>query len=151
MQKLQILNTRDVKDIIKKLKEQFGYEEKLDYVVLQNNKGKIYLISRDLVNIETQNLRVDTLGLYFGKQEADGIRLSIEGSQIIGPKATKNIIELEDEDRDLWVKGYDMDMAGELGFVIIKNKDDFLGCGKLKNNKLYNYVPKSRRLMVINA
>jgi NOL1/NOP2/fmu family ribosome biogenesis protein len=76
--------------------------------------------------------------------------LSIEGSQIIGPKCNKNILELKDEQRELWVKGYDLDIDGDLGFVIIKNKDDFLGCGKLRNNKLYNYVPKSRRLMVIN-
>jgi len=150
LQKMRILNTREVKEIIEKLDEQFGFNEKLDYAFLQNNKEKIFLMSKDLGNVDVSGLRIDSLGLYFAKLEKQGLRLSIEGSQIIGPKCNKNILELKDEQRELWVKGYDLDIDGDLGFVIIKNKDDFLGCGKLRNNKLYNYVPKSRRLMVIN-
>jgi len=32
------------------------------------------------------------------------------------------------------------------GFVIVKSSNDFFGCGKIKENKMLNYVPKSRRL-----
>ena len=135
---------------MKILKEHFGFEEKLNYVFLENSKGKVYIISTDLANLELSNLRIDSLGLYFGKLEKDGLRLSIEGSQIIGPKAKKNVLEIKKGTRDIWIKGYDTEIQGNPGFVIIKHKDDFMGCGKLNNNKLYNYVPKNRRLVVIN-
>ena len=50
-----------------------------------------------------------------------------------------------------WLKGTDMNIESELnGYVLIRNNGDFLGCGKLKNGKLLNYVPKARRLVVIN-
>jgi len=34
--------------------------------------------------------------------------------------------------------------------VEIKNKNDFYGTGKVVENKLLNFVPKSRRLRVVN-
>ena len=30
-------------------------------------------------------------------------------------------------------------------YVVLKYKDDFIGCGKVKNGKVWNYVPKDRR------
>jgi len=34
------------------------------------------------------------------------------------------------------------------GFVVIKNQktEDLLGCGKASENKITNFIPKSRRL-----
>ena len=32
------------------------------------------------------------------------------------------------------------------GFVAIKYQDDFLGCGDASENKITNYIPKTRRL-----
>ena len=44
MQNLNILNTREIKKILNLLNEQFGFEDKLNYVFLQNKDGKIFLI-----------------------------------------------------------------------------------------------------------
>ena len=43
--------------------------------------------------------------------------------------------------------GDDFEMDTKLyGFVIIKNRDDFLGCGRVVDSKLLNYVQKERRV-----
>ena len=44
------------------------------------------------------------------------------------------------------MKGQDLQLSTDLkGFVIIKNKDNFLGCGKVAENKILNFIPKERR------
>ena len=91
--------------------------------------------------------------MYFCDLE-NGIRLSIEGSQIIGPKATKNVVEINDEQVKQWLKGEDLEIEDKnnySGFVIIKNKNDFLGTGKIKDNKILNYVNKGRRVNIIDV
>lgn len=32
------------------------------------------------------------------------------------------------------------------GFIVMKNNDDYLGCGKASETKITNFIPKSRRL-----
>src|SRR3989338_7405418 len=118
MPELKILNSKEIKEILKLIEKQWGAKPKLDYGFLENNKG---------------------------------IRLSIEGSQIIGSKAAKNIIELNEGETKLWFKGVDLekDCKDCSGFVILKHKGDFLGTGKCTNNKILNYVGKTRRVNVI--
>ena len=83
--------------------------------------------------------------------EKNGIRLSIEGSQMIGDKSTKNVLELNDTQIKEWVKGEVVRVDQEInGFVIIKNKDYYYGSGLIKEHLLLNYFPKPRRLRIIN-
>ena len=86
---------------------------------------------------------------YYHFVKDNKIRLSIEGSQLIGPKAKKNIVELNDKEAKEWLKGIDLDKkTNNNGFVLIKHKNDFIGCGKQMKDKILNYVPKIRRLNV---
>lgn len=146
MQRLKFLNTRDRKELFKQLKEQFGAEE-LDYIFFENSQEKIFILSKDYANANLENINVNNLGMYFARRENDGLRLTIEGAQLINAK--KNIIELGKEQIDLWMKGKDIPMEGNLGYVIVKNNKDVFGCGMLKNNILRNMVPKERRLVKI--
>jgi len=86
--------------------------------------------------------------MYFCEVDNIGIRLSIEGTQIVGPKAGKNIVELDEEDTRKWFKGEDIEKECENcnGFVILKSGKDFLGTGKYVNGKILNYVGKTRRV-----
>jgi NOL1/NOP2/fmu family ribosome biogenesis protein len=150
MQNLKILNSKEVKRILKLLNEQFGYEEKLECVFLINKKFKVYIINRDISRVDLEALRIDSLGMYLGTYK-NGFRPSIEGSQIVGPKAKKNILEITEEEMNKWLKGEDFNVDTELkGFVLVKHKNDFLGCGNIKEGELFNYVPKSRRLIIVN-
>ena len=151
MQQLKILNTKEVKEITGLLKEEFGFEEKLNYVFLLNNRDRIYIINKDMTRINLENLRIDSMGLYFGELKNKTLRLSIEGSQIIGRGAKKNLIELDEKEMHEWLKGENLHKKMEKSaFVILKHKDDILGCGRYKEGKIFNYVPKERRLRVVS-
>lgn len=149
---LIFLNKREINSLINEIKEQFGIKElKLDYIFVKNNEDKIYQISKNFARLDTRNLRINSIGIYFCKIVKGGIRLSVEGSQLIGKLATKNIIKLNNEQIKEWVRGNLVDIKTEHnGFVIIRHGNDFFGCGKIKNNILINYFPKTRRLKVIN-
>jgi len=146
MMNLEILNSKKIKELHLKLKEQFGFDNKLDYVFLKSKKGRIYIVTKEIQKVKYDEFRMDTLGNYFASEEKDDIRLSIEGSQLIGPDAKKNVLELNDEKFKQWFKGEDVEVKDEQGFQIIKHNDDFVGCGKAGNGILRNFIPKTRRI-----
>ena len=141
---MKILNSREIKGLVLGLKEQYAITNiDLNYALLRD-EDKVFLISKDYIIINGLNLR--NAGLYFGRIVDDGIILGIEGSQIIGNNALR-VIELNKEETIEWMKGNDID-AGirEEGYYLIKNKNDFFGVGKVKNNKVWNMVPRDRRI-----
>jgi NOL1/NOP2/fmu family ribosome biogenesis protein len=144
---LKILNKKKIKEILSKLDNQYGFKDKLDYAFFMNPKGKIFLLSKKFGELET-DVHINSLGLYFGTIKGSEIRLSVEGSQLIGPKAKKNVISLDNEELREWLRGEDLMKEGD-DFVLVKNKKDFFGCGKVINNKLLNFVPKEKRIDVI--
>lgn len=151
MPELKILNNKEIKQILKLIERQWGAKLKLDYGFLHNNKNRVFIISKDIAKIDTSKLRLNSAGMYFCEIDKKGIRLSIEGSQIIGSKATSNVVELNEEEIKKWFKGEDLEKNcnGSSGFVILKHNNDFLGTGKYANGKILNYVSKARRVNVI--
>jgi len=153
--RLTFLNKKKVKEIFSILDKQWGlkkgFEKNLDYTFMINSKDKIYIINKQIADINIDVLRIDSMGLYFGERRSgvknSEIRLSIEGSQIVGPFATKNVVEISDGLKRLWIRGYDIEVK-ESGnfFAIVSNSGDYLGCGRLKEGKLLNHIPKSRRV-----
>jgi len=146
MSKLKILNKKEIKELLNLIEKQWGPKLKLDYAFLQNTKNRVFIINKDISKINLEKLRINSIGMYFCETR-NGIRLSIEGSQIVGPKATKNIAKISDKQSKQWLKGEDLDIKENYsGFVILKNKNYFLGCGKFKEGKILNYVGKERRV-----
>ena len=151
MANLKILNTREKKNILSILKDQYGFDRKMDYVFFINKKNKIYIATPDIAKIDFDKLKVNSFGIYFGELYKESLRLSVEGSQLIGPYATKNVVELDESEIAEWVKGLDIPTTAQFnGFVVVKYKDDCFACGKTKEGKLLNYLPKARSLKVVN-
>ena len=150
MYNLNKLERKEIKRLYVILKDQFGFDEKLDYYFLINNKNKIFIINKEITKIDLNNLRINSIGLYFGELRDDDLRLSIEGSQIIGPKAGKNVLELDDIEVRQWLKGEDIQRKGDEKYIIIKHGPDFIGCGRQTKEKILNFMPKVRRLAAIN-
>lgn len=145
MQTLKALNSKEKKVLFKLINSQWDCDFSSSDLFYRSSKDKVYLLSNfdpELVD----NIKIDRLGLYFGTFMNSGFRLSIEGSQIIGPSAKKNVLKLDDEQFSKWFSGEDLTVLGNNGIHIIKNKNDFFGCGILKNNNLSNYITKSRRI-----
>lgn len=147
MQNLTILNKKQAKEILKLIKKQFNADFKSDYAFLKNEKEKIYLIHKDISVINIEKLRINSLGMYFAQIRNNEIRLSIEGSQLIGPKADKNILEIDEKQTKEWMAGTDLEIEGDYsGFVLVKHNKDFLGCGKARDGQVFNFVGKARRI-----
>ena len=147
METLKILNTREIKKILELIKKQWQADFNKNHAFLMNNKNKIFLVNRDISRIDLNSIRINNIGMYFGELNKGMLRLSIEGSQLIGPLAKKNILELNDVEARDYLKGADLDKkTKERGFLIIKHNDDFLGTGKANGEKIFNYTPKERRI-----
>ncbi|MDO8622764.1 MAG: hypothetical protein Q7R52_00805 [archaeon] len=147
---IKILTESEKKKITNQLKEQFGIEY-LDGTLIRLGKERIMLFTGEIERkwIETiyNNLHIEGIGLYIGKEQDDGIRLSIEGAQLFKEQIKKNIFELEDHQVDDWMKGRQLDIqTGKKGFFVMKYKNDFLGTGKFSEEKIGNFIPKERRL-----
>lgn len=129
---------------------QFGVEELPDKVYFnQNEQEKVSIINREAFDYNFDDVKVNALGLYFGTFMVDGFRLSMEGSQLIGPLATKNILEINVDERDQWLIGNDFscnDETFDKQFVILKHNNDYMGTAKIKNGIVKNYISKSRKM-----
>jgi NOL1/NOP2/fmu family ribosome biogenesis protein len=145
MENLHILNCHEVRSLMAVLQQQWGFEDGFEYVFLINKKSNIFVANRDFSRLDLNKLRINSVGLYFGEMKDKTLRLSIEGSQLIGPKATRNVLEVSEAEQMAWLKGNDLEKEGE-GFVILKHNDNYLGCGRAKDGKILNYVPKTRRI-----
>ncbi len=159
MRDIHLMNSKEKKNFLKIIEERFDCDisDFKDSVLIKAGH-RIYLTNRELEKINTSDLKIDNIGLYIATIEEKlnkeaRVRLSIEGSQIIGPRAKKNILEINREQLKGWFFGNDFEVSKgncERGFVILKYKNDFVGCGNLTKKEggyeIKNYVPKERRL-----
>jgi NOL1/NOP2/fmu family ribosome biogenesis protein len=155
MEHLRVLNTHDIRSLHKLLKDQFGVDHTFPYVFLMNNKKKVHVLPQDIGRIDYARLRVDALGLYFCSWD-ETIRLSIEGSQLVGPFAAHHILDLNKSQVEEYLKGNQFDLASdqqglENGVYLVRHQGDFFGCCKLSDGRLFNFVAKARRIKVMNA
>lgn len=147
---LKILNKNERKEITEKLIEQFGIKE-VEGIMIMMGEERIFLFQGNINEEDIKRIEkivfIERAGIYFAKIQDNQVRLSIEGVQILKNQITKNIFELNDEQAEKWMMGQELDIqTGKRGYLIMKNKDDFLGCGKASEKKIGNFIQKSRRL-----
>lgn len=158
MQVVERLNAKKTRDVEEFLEAQYGFTENVPYVfLLQTKTMKLLLLTEEAVNAPLNLLRVNSQGLYIAEvnEAQNNFRLSIDGTQIIGPNATKNVLELTQGEFDLWVRGNPLPVDESLterltdlvGYIIIKNpQGDFFGVANQKDGELMNFIPKARRV-----
>jgi len=149
---ISFLQNKEVKKILELINKQWNAQLDWvkDYAFLLSTKDNLYIINREVDNIDFTKLNINAIGLYFAELKNGEIRLSIEGSQLVGPFATKNVVEISDDEIKLWFKGNDLNKECDCsGFVLLTNKDIFVGCGRYSQGIIYNFVPKARRLIEI--
>jgi len=145
MKNFELLNNKEIKKLNLQLKEQFNSEFDFSkYLVFLTPKDRVYIVNKEFGNYDFSRIKVNNIGLYFLSIVKDGIRLSIEGSQLF--KAEKNILKLDRENFRNWMEGKDLDLEFDKGYVIVEYNGEFLGCGKSNGEKIFNYVPKERRV-----
>ena len=146
MLNLKFLNKKETRQILNKIKDRFGTTFSEDYIFLKNSQDKIFIISRDFAKLDTEHIRLNNIGLYVARIERAGIRLTIEGSQLIKP--TKNTLKITKQQQSQWLNGQELDIDKNLeGYLIVKSGKDFIGTGKAREGKLLNFIPKRRRII----
>jgi NOL1/NOP2/fmu family ribosome biogenesis protein len=146
---MKIIYSSEKKKILEKLESQYGIK-KLPFLLIRFGKEKIRLYSGNLATEELaaldKNLKIENAGLYFAKEQKDGIRLTMDALSILKSQITKNILDLDDEQAEKWMKGYDLDIKKEKGFKILRHERELIGCGKSTGEKITNFTPKERRI-----
>lgn len=151
MNSLKILNHKEKKEILEKLNKQFGIS-KLNGILLQKGTERIFfyqgsLTEKQILELEKSRIGLERVGIYFAKEIGNQIRLSIDAIHILKNQITKNIFKLNKEQSEQWIKGNELNIQlNKKEFLIIKYKNDFLGCGKASEKKITNFIPKNRRL-----
>lgn len=143
---ITILNSKERKLLLQSLNQLYQIDELPDYTYFfVNKKEKLYVCNKEIFDFNLEELKTNNVGLYIGTYMVDGFRFSIEGSQIFGKIAKKNILEISEEDRNKWIKGEDISTTKfDNEYVILKHKNDFFASAKVKNNIIKNYIPKAR-------
>ncbi|MGV8151983.1 MAG: methyltransferase RsmF C-terminal domain-like protein [Candidatus Nanoarchaeia archaeon] len=146
---MEFLKSSENKKINQELEKNFGIN-KIPYLLLRFGKEKIRLYSGSLSKTELfkldKNLRVESAGLYFLKEHQDGIRFNLDSIYLFKDSINKNIIELDDKQASEWLNGFDLNIKSSIGYVILKNNEYFIGCGKSTGEKIVNSIPKERRI-----
>lgn len=148
MRELKLIPRKELKEFKMIIKNQWGADlDFSEYAALKSKDEDIFIANRELFDVDFSELRIDAFGLYFGQLRNNELRLSIEGAQFIGPHARKNIIELSFKEMRELFHGLDVEKEKTAeGYVILKHKNDFIGCSRFKDNKLLNFIPKVRRI-----
>ena len=148
------LKAKEARVIAEHIQKQWGADVSrlfADHFLLYTPKEKLYLISRAIEQLDLRALKLSSIGMYFGEYKAGVLRLSIEGSQLVGPLAKKNVVELTATQTEMWIRGLDIakTVKDVAGYVLIHHGNDWLGCGKYREGEILNFVPKARRLQAI--
>ncbi len=153
---LTVLNAKERSQIMDFLSDHFGIESGLPNILLMNKDNDLFTVAEEIDLFPLENLKINSLGLYLGEWHHGELRMSVEGSQLLGPFASKNLIDLNVEELRSWLTGHDLlfndhsKLASGYQLMayphpITKNRD-FLSCGRFREDKLLNFIPKARRV-----
>ena len=152
---MRVLDRSERKALLEELEKAFGLEElPQDLVLLEGSEGKVRASTREAYEMAQRIGRVESLGLYVLKRTKFGTYLSVEGSQLLGERLKKNVVELTAEQLERWASGEPLDLS-ELGFkpdgnfVVVRYGPVFAGSGKVsRDGKVHPQIPKERRVPV---
>jgi NOL1/NOP2/fmu family ribosome biogenesis protein len=148
--KIQILNEKEKKRILRSLNEQFGIK-RIPGVLVKRGAERIFLyqgsFNEEKIKEIERTLPLERVGVYFAKESNGEIRLSIEGTHLLQKQIKTNIFEIDKRLMEEWMHGSELNIQAEKkGFLVMKYQRFFLGCGKASKKKISNFIPKNRRL-----
>ncbi len=149
----KIFSIVEKEEIVEKLRVQFGIE-RLDGLIVARGTERLFLYQgdlspKDISDLENMRMNIERCGIYFAKIHRGDVRLSIEGVYALKDQIKLNIYDLTESEAQKWMEGSELNVScGMRGFVVMKYKNYFLGCGKASAEKIGNFVPKNRRLKI---
>ena len=148
------MSKEEIKRLENLLEKNYGAKIRFKDKIFKTSEEKVWLVSKEALDFDFSKLKVNSVGLYFGKlKRNEKIQLSVEGVQLVGKKAKKNIVIIDEENLKKFLQGFDFSAQKLIdcetnNFVLIKHEDDFIGTGILRENYIENILPKARRIFL---
>jgi len=146
---MKYIKSPQKRHLLEELKEIYGLTS-LPYLLIEGGKKKIRAFSGNLTKEEISKLReitrVEVIGMYLISQKDAQPRLSFDSLNLLKDQITKNIIEIDKQQFQQWIRGHDLEFKTQRGTIVLKYQDDLVGVGKSNGEKIFNYVPKERKL-----
>lgn len=134
---------------LKFLKERFGIPEPAFEGLQIVEVGDLWVATPEAAQFRSRYVK--RRGIRLARVHKKGYKLTTAAMQLFGRYATRNRIELSEEDLPRFLRGEDLRLETvpegvEPGQVIVTYRGDVIGSGLLQGNKLKNQIPKGRRI-----
>ncbi len=129
--------------LLKAVDIQFGATiEGIDKLFVRETKRslRIFFFTGDVLD----DLRQSWIGLHLGDLKEDCFTPSVEGAEIIGRTADKNVIEISLGQAVNLFNGMHIDYNSEDGIYLLKYNSRVICAGKIVDKSLSGIIPKSR-------
>ncbi len=137
-----------VQELLRKIEERFGIRIDTEaYHIFPKRKGEFWITSREVAEEELPFPH--RAGFKFAQVfSRGGFRLSTHAIQLFGRRATRNVVEVNERERELFIRGEDLPNRWEVkgGQVIVRYRGFPLGSAVASEDRLKNQVPTARRI-----
>ncbi|MDD4352823.1 MAG: hypothetical protein PHN56_00035 [Candidatus Nanoarchaeia archaeon] len=146
------LRKREVDTIKDLLLENYGFVTPKSWMLYYLGKEKVWILKEEFFNLPLEKFNVETMGFYLCHFEHNIFRLSIQGAQIVGETATKNILDISLKDAWELLRGFDIDKETNLEatYIILRTEAGIIGVGKNHKTKILCQIKKNRRVRNLN-
>jgi NOL1/NOP2/fmu family ribosome biogenesis protein len=146
---MKFIKSSHKKKLLAELKEIYGLTS-LPYQLIQGGKQKIRAFSGSLTREQllalAEQTHIELVGMYFLSLKDAEPRLNFDAVSLLKNQITKNIVEIDEKQFQMWIRGYDLELKTQRGTIVIKHKNDLIGIGKSNGERIYNYIPKERKI-----
>ncbi len=144
---VKFIKTAEKKKIAQRLVKL--YDVKLpDCELLELNKNQIRIFSGTLNKSRIRELskvtKIDSIGLHVIDNEQGDLKLTFDSLNVLEPE--RPWVEINSGQLDQWLKGHDIEAVSSKGSLILEYRGDLVGMAKSTGNKIFNSVPKDRKI-----
>ena len=140
--------TNSVEQLLQAIEARFGIKRDIfkDFFIYERKKGEFWITTREAFEFKFNS--PVRYGFKFAQIFDKGFRLSTAAIQTFGHSATINVVELEKEEMEDFIRGKDLKNRWNIhkGQVIVKYKGFPLGSAVANKETLKNQVPVARRI-----
>ncbi|MFC1686201.1 hypothetical protein ACFLZZ_04255 [Nanoarchaeota archaeon] len=146
--RIEFLKSGERREVLRTLKDFYGIS-KFPYLLLRSGKEKIrgysgHLSKEEIIMI-SKIASIEGIGLYVLKK-GEGLKLSFDATQMMQSEIVKSIFKMNEEQYTKWISGEDVEAPSQKGVLVMEYSGDFIGCGKSNGEKIFNQIPKERRI-----
>lgn len=146
----KFIKSSEKRKIEAELEELYGIDSLPEYLLIEAGKKRIRAfsgsLSKEEIMLLSRAVKVELVGIYLISKKDEEARLNFDAVSLLKGKITKNVLEINEEQFQNWIRGQDLELETQRGTVVIKYKNDFIGVGKSNGEKVFNYIPKERKL-----